>query len=84
MSDEDYTPHGPGRSLNRKPLSTHVPIRFTPDVIAQVKRLAEKDRKTVSSWIRDAVEDEIERRRSRRQVSYSVGQPGLNTVTNLL
>lgn len=56
---ENRVPSGPGRRRASKPLTTHVPIRFSPEVIAQVKQLADMDRKTVSSWIRDAVEVEL-------------------------
>ncbi len=62
---------GPARRRASKPLTTHVPIRFSPEVIAEVKQLADKDHKTVSSWIRDIVEDEIARRRPR--VPHSLG-----------
>ena len=75
MSDEEaYThyadpdnrePTGPGRRRSTRPMSSHVPVRFTPDVIAEVKQVAREDRKTVSSWIRDTVERELERRRPR-------------------
>lgn len=81
MSD-DYQPSGPGRRRTKPVLTTHVPIRFTPEIIVEVKRLADKDRKTVSTWIRNVVEDEIERR-GPKPSSYSVGQPGLNIVTEL-
>jgi hypothetical protein len=73
MSDaEDYQyyadpdnrePAGPGRRRRGASLSSHVPIRFRPDVIARVKEHADRDRKTVSSWIRDIVEMELDRRR---------------------
>jgi hypothetical protein len=68
---ENRVPAGPGRRRASKTLSTHVPIRFTQEVIAEVKQLAEKDRKSVSSWIRDAVEAEIERRRPRETQSFA-------------
>jgi hypothetical protein len=56
--------YAPGRGRRRlaPTLSTHVPIRFTPEAIDAVKILAEADNKTVSSWIRDLVDAEIERR----------------------
>jgi hypothetical protein len=66
---KNRVPAGPGRSRTAK--STHVPIRFTPEMIADVKQLAEKDRKTVSSWIRDVVEEEVERRQPR--IPRSIG-----------
>lgn len=52
----------PARRRSQPNLSTHVPVRFRPDVIEKVKVLAERDNKTVSSWIRAVVEDEVERR----------------------
>jgi hypothetical protein len=56
----------PGRL--RKPaagsLSTHVPIRFTAVMVAAVKALADQDHVTVSTWVRNLVAREIERRQS--------------------
>lgn len=71
---ENLVPAGPGR--RRKAKSTHVPIRFTPEMVAEVKQLAEVDRKTVSTWIRDVVSAEVERRHPRRPESRasSTGQ----------
>ncbi|UQX10261.1 hypothetical protein [Candidatus Mycobacterium methanotrophicum] len=71
---KNQVPAGPGRSRTAK--STHVPIRFTPEMIADVKQLAEKDRKTVSTWVRDVVGAEVERRRPRwpQSVASSTGQ----------
>jgi hypothetical protein len=66
MPEVDYSeqvPAGPPRRLGRRPLTSHIPIRFRPDVIAEVKKYADEDRKSVSSWIRDLVEREVERRR---------------------
>lgn len=60
--DEHQEPAGPGRHRSRRALSTHVPIRFRPEIISRVKILASRDGKTVSSWIRDLVDREIERR----------------------
>jgi hypothetical protein len=71
-ADPDHrTPAGPGVRRKSKPLTTHVPIRFSPETISGVKKLADHDRKTVSSWIRDVVEAEIERRRPR--IPQSIG-----------
>ncbi len=52
----------PARRRSTPGLSEHVPIRFRPDVIANVRILAAKDQKTVSTWIRDVVEREVNRR----------------------
>ncbi len=43
-------------------LTTHVPIRFRPDTLSEIKGLAKKDGMTVSGWIRQVCEDEVERR----------------------
>lgn len=48
-------------------LSSHVPIRFTNEAVEEVKVFAEEDHKTVSSWIRDLVDDEIRRRQEARR-----------------
>jgi len=49
-------------------LTTHVPIRFSSTVIERVKDLAADDGKTVSSWIRDVIEQEVLRREKTRTV----------------
>jgi len=59
--------HGQRRPLGR--LTTHVPIRFSAQIIERVKELASADGKTVSSWIRDVVEREV----LRRERSSTVG-----------
>lgn len=60
-ASENQAPAGPGRKRARPGLSEHVPIRFRPDVVEKVRLLAERKGVTVSSWIRHAVEEEIER-----------------------
>lgn len=59
---EHQEPVGPARRRSRPGMTSHVPVRFHPDIIAKVKILAARDRKTVSAWIRDLVQREIERR----------------------
>lgn len=49
-------------ATRQRRLSKHVPIRFTPETIARVQVLADADYLTVSTWIRRAVEQEVERR----------------------
>ncbi len=56
-------------SAGRKPtrrkaqgLTTHVPIRFRPESIEAIKRLAHEDGMTVSGWVRLLCEREIEAR----------------------
>lgn len=61
---------GKGRRVRRdsdpKPLSSHVPIRFESGVIAEIKRYADEDGGTVSSWIRRIVMREVVRRRAQQ------------------
>lgn len=64
---EAHVPAGPpvrrrARS-SKSSLSAHVPVRFGADLIAAVKRLADSDGVTVSTWIRNLVKREVERRR---------------------
>ena len=42
-----------------KVLTNHVPVRFPPEMIVEVKRLAEQEGLTVSTWIRRAVSQAI-------------------------
>ena len=75
---DNRAPAGAARRRASQPLTTHVPIRFSPEVIAEVKQLADKDHKSVSSWIRDVVEDEIARRRPRWPHSVGLGTSNMN------
>jgi hypothetical protein len=61
---------GPGRKRSGATprLTTHVPIRFSSTVIERVKDLSAEDGKTVSSWIRDVIEQELLRRERTRTV----------------
>jgi hypothetical protein len=64
---------GPGRKRSGAVprLTTHVPIRFSAAVIERVKELAGEDGKTVSSWIRDVIEQEVLRRERTRTVGVA-------------
>ncbi|WP_240770396.1 YlcI/YnfO family protein [Nocardioides sp. GY 10127] len=42
-------------------LTSPIPVRFPDDVLDEVKRRAEADDRSVSSWIRRAVEHELNR-----------------------
>lgn len=42
-------------------LTSPVPVRFSADLLDEVKRRAEADDRSVSSWIRRAVEHELNR-----------------------
>ncbi len=69
---DNRAPEGVGRRRASRPMSSHVPVRFRPDVIAEVKEVSRQDRKTISSWIRDLVERELERRRPRYPRSEAI------------
>ena len=43
---------GPGEQPPQPLKSGLIPVRFTPDMIAAVKRVASQDGVTVSTWIR--------------------------------
>ena len=58
----NLVPAGPAQRPVRPAKSSMVPVRFAPDMIAAVKRLAGYDGMTVSTWIRNLVAKEIERR----------------------
>lgn len=53
-------PQGPARRRKRSNLTEMVPVRFPPETLDQVRRLADADDRSVSSWIRRAVEHELE------------------------
>jgi hypothetical protein len=58
---ENQEPQGPGRR-RRSRLTELVPVRFDPETIDEVRRRAGDDDRSVSSWIRRAVEHELEER----------------------
>jgi predicted HicB family RNase H-like nuclease len=53
---ENQTPQGPGN------LSEMVPVRFDPETLEALRAAAEADDRSVSSWIRRAVEHELGQR----------------------
>ncbi|QQS00257.1 MAG: CopG family transcriptional regulator [Austwickia sp.] len=57
---QNQQPQGPPRR-RRQALSAPVPVRFPPDLLDEVKRAAEADDRSLSSWIRRAVERELGR-----------------------
>jgi hypothetical protein len=59
---ENQEPQGPPRQ-RRSRLTEMVPVRFPPETLAEVRRRAGEDDRSVSSWIRRAVENELERSR---------------------
>lgn len=52
---ENQQPQGPGR----RRLSATVPVRFPADLLDQVRAAAAAEDRSVSSWIRRAVEHEL-------------------------
>lgn len=59
---ENQVPAGQARQRMGRRLSATVPVRFPQAVIDAVKRLADRDGVTVSSWIRRVVMHEVMRR----------------------
>ncbi|MFT6292723.1 MAG: putative HicB family RNase H-like nuclease [Ilumatobacter sp.] len=56
---ENQTPQGPARRRNSK-LTELVPVRFPPDTLAKIRDAADADDRSVSAWIRRAVDHELE------------------------
>jgi hypothetical protein len=57
---ENQTPKGPARRRKQN-LTEMVPVRFEPDVLDEVRRRADADDRSVSAWIRRAVEQALRR-----------------------
>ncbi|HWL03190.1 MAG TPA: YlcI/YnfO family protein [Microbacteriaceae bacterium] len=57
---EHQIPRGPAVRLKRN-LTEQVPVRFPLDLIERVREQAQLDDRSVSSWIRRAVEHELGR-----------------------
>lgn len=56
---ENLTPQGPAKR-RRQRLTELVPVRFPPDVLEQVRAAAEADDRSVSSWVRQAVNQKLQ------------------------
>jgi hypothetical protein len=56
---ENQEPQGPARRRRAK-LTEMVPVRFPPETLEEVRRRAGDDDRSVSSWIRRAVDRELE------------------------
>ena len=52
---ENQTPQGPARRRKQN-LTEMVPVRFEPEVLDEVRRRADADERSVSAWIRRAVD----------------------------
>jgi predicted HicB family RNase H-like nuclease len=55
---ENQEPQGPPRRRRSK-LTELVPVRFPPETLKEIRRRAREDDRSVSSWIRQAVEHEL-------------------------
>jgi hypothetical protein len=51
-------PQGPPQRRHPR-LSAMVPVRFPPELLDEIRRRAEADDRSLSSWIRRAVEHEL-------------------------
>lgn len=58
---ENQEPQGPARRRNASRLGPPVPVRFPPELLNQARRAADADDRSLSSWIRRAVEHELGR-----------------------
>jgi hypothetical protein len=58
---ENQVPVGPPRRRRSK-LTELVPVRFPPETLDEIRRRATEEDRSVSSWIRRAVEHELGKR----------------------
>lgn len=56
---ENQQPQGPPHRRRSSRLSVMVPVRFPPELLDEVRRRADADDRSLSSWIRRAVEHEL-------------------------
>ena len=55
---DNQHPQGPPRRRQSR-LSEMVPVRFPPELLDEIRRRAEADDRSLSSWIRRAAEHEL-------------------------
>src|ERR1700759_5608926 len=58
---ENQEPQGPARKRRPTRLSAPGPVRFPPELLDQIRRARHADARSLSSWIRLAVEHELRR-----------------------
>jgi hypothetical protein len=58
---ENQEPQGPSRRRRGARLTAPIPVRFPPELLEEIRRRAGEDDRSVSSWIRRAVEHELQR-----------------------
>jgi predicted HicB family RNase H-like nuclease len=56
---ENQKPQGAPQRRRGARLSKMVPVRFPPELLDEVRRRADADDRSLSSWIRRAVEHEL-------------------------
>ncbi|MGI8646975.1 MAG: CopG family transcriptional regulator [Acidimicrobiales bacterium] len=56
---ENQAPQGVPRRRRDARLSTIVPVRFPPELLDEVRAQAQADDRSLSAWIRRAVEHEL-------------------------
>lgn len=56
---DNQTPQGPARRRTAR-LTELVPVRFSPDTLEKIRDAAGADDRSLSSWIRRAVEHELD------------------------
>lgn len=57
----NLAPQGPARRRGRARLGDPIPVRLPADVLAEARRRAAADDRSLSGWIRRAVEHELSR-----------------------
>lgn len=57
---ENQVPQGPPQRRTAK-LTAPIPVRFPPELLDKIKQRAAADDRSISSWIRRAVEHELDR-----------------------
>lgn len=77
---ENQEPQGPARR-RRSRLTEMVPVRFAPETLGEVRDRAEAEDRSVSAWIRRAVERELERQ-GRGTVSNNLSNEPRQTGTD--
>lgn len=58
---ENLAPQGPAHRRSRSRLGDPVPVRLPADVLAEARRRAAADDRSLSGWIQRAVEHELSR-----------------------
>ncbi len=58
---ENQEPQGSAQRRHASRLGTPVPVRFPPELLDQARQAADADDRSLSAWIRRAVEHELGR-----------------------